>query len=106
MFKQFQEKFNALTCKSIENFIGIAYLRSGCMATAFFFLFCSASPAQNIPAKTGNDVNMPLHMLQPNYPVVYGKTTIEDVLLAGAEMINLLKQNKFEINDSAVQFAE
>lgn len=49
------------------------------MATAFFILFCSASPAQNISAKTGNDANMPLHMLQPDYPVAYGKTTIEDI---------------------------
>jgi len=79
MFKQFQAKFNALTCKSIENFIGITYSRNRCMATAFFMLFCSASPAQNIPAKTGNDANMPLHLLQPDYPVAYGKTTIEDI---------------------------
>ena len=44
------------------------------------FVFCIAiSPlnAQNIQVKT--DVNTPLHLLQPEYPVVYGKTTIEEI---------------------------
>lgn len=37
---------------------------------------------------------------------VYAAHSYGPLLLAGAEMINLLKNDKFEINDSAVQFAE
>jgi len=29
--------------------------------------------------KEGNDSNTPLHLLQPDYPVPYGKTTIADI---------------------------
>ena len=42
-------------------------------------LICLASIAQNATAKTGNDVTTPLHLLQPEYPVPYGKTTIDDI---------------------------
>lgn len=37
---------------------------------------------------------------------VYAAHSYGPVLLAGAEMISLLKENSFEINDSAVQFPE
>jgi unsaturated rhamnogalacturonyl hydrolase len=50
---------------------------------AVYFLFmvscCLTTAAQNLPAKGGKDSNTPLHMLQPDYPVPYGTTTIEDI---------------------------
>jgi unsaturated rhamnogalacturonyl hydrolase len=42
------------------------------------FFFGSNVSAQNIPAK-GNDTNTPLHALQPDYKIPYGKTKPEDV---------------------------
>ncbi|MES2648498.1 MAG: glycoside hydrolase family 88 protein [Bacteroidota bacterium] len=42
-------------------------------------LICLAAAAQNSIAKTGNDVTTPLHLLQPEYTVPYGKTTIDDI---------------------------
>jgi unsaturated rhamnogalacturonyl hydrolase len=44
----------------------------------FLMLYSVGLMAQNVPAK-GNDVNTPLHALQPDYKVPYGKTRPEDV---------------------------
>jgi unsaturated rhamnogalacturonyl hydrolase len=52
------------------------YIRSG--AIALFTLTTLLSNGQQAPVKT-NDTNTPLHALQPDYKVPYGKTTFEDV---------------------------
>jgi unsaturated rhamnogalacturonyl hydrolase len=53
-------------------------------------LICLASVAQNASAKTGNDVTTPLHLLQPEYPVPYGKTTIDDISKVLGRIYNYL----------------
>ena len=68
-----------------------------------------------------NDSTTPLHLIKPDYPVPYtgigfdpafyyhrpispfAAHGYEPVMLAGAEMIKLLKSHQFEINDSSVQ---
>jgi unsaturated rhamnogalacturonyl hydrolase len=45
--------------------------------------------AQNIPAK-GNDTNTPLHALQPDYKIPYGKTKPEDVKLITDRILQYL----------------
>lgn len=52
------------------------YIKSG--AIALFAFTTLLSNGQQTPAKT-NDTNTPLHALQPDYKVPYGKTSSEDV---------------------------
>jgi unsaturated rhamnogalacturonyl hydrolase len=40
---------------------------------------CNTATAQIKNKKTGTDATTPLHMLQPDYPVQYGKTTVTDI---------------------------
>jgi rhamnogalacturonyl hydrolase YesR len=47
------------------------------LTTCFFTLFVGLSFAQQKQAT--NDVTTPLHLLQPDYPVPYGKTKPEDI---------------------------
>jgi rhamnogalacturonyl hydrolase YesR len=49
-----------------------------CTVGFAIFIWCTAG-AQNPSAKGQKDANAPLHLLQPDYPVPYGKTNIEDI---------------------------
>src|SRR5690606_21335669 len=42
-------------------------------------LFSCANPEGAGKEEVTNDVNTPLHLLQPDYPVQYGETTAEDI---------------------------
>ncbi len=45
----------------------------------FLVLSVTLSHAQNAPGKDQKDSNTPLHLMQPAYPVPYGKTTVSDI---------------------------
>jgi unsaturated rhamnogalacturonyl hydrolase len=51
-----------------------AIAKYGCLL--YILLVCVTARAQNTK---GNDSNTPLHALQPNYKIPYGKTTTQDV---------------------------
>ena len=96
----------------------------------FFILFSTFFVVQSIFAQRNEtkatDANTPLHLLKPDYPTPYGKVEIDSVIniltrihgyldrvtppnsaiLAGSEVIQLLKNEQFEINDSSLQLLE
>src|SRR3546814_15003203 len=47
--------------------------------SAATLLFSCTNPEGTDKEEVANDVNTPLHLLQPDYPVHYGETTPEDV---------------------------
>lgn len=59
-----------------ENFRRMA---AKCMALSFGLLALTSSYAQDTKDKNLKDGNTPLHMLQPDYPTQYGKTTPADI---------------------------
>ena len=48
------------------------------LGVMLFLTSCHLSKEKN-SKEVSNDVTTPLHMLQPDYPVTYGETTIEDI---------------------------
>lgn len=50
-----------------------------CKILFLFAISLSTASAQTRPAKEVKDANTPLHMLQPDYPIPYGKTTVADI---------------------------
>lgn len=63
----------------LTSFLCRKHLAAAGIAAASLCMFNSMSVAQTARPAVGTDANAPLHLLQPEYPVPYGKTTVEDI---------------------------
>lgn len=67
-------------------------MRTISTVTAALLFWVLAVPAAAQPAERKTDVNTPLHLLQPDYDVPYGKTKIEDIYAVLSRMLGYLDQ--------------
>jgi rhamnogalacturonyl hydrolase YesR len=81
------------------------------VAAALLF-WTSALPAVAQSTEKKTDVNTPLHLLQPNYDVPYGKTTIDDIssvlnrMLDYLEMVTPMTLVNSKTNETVADFTK
>ena len=91
-----------------NNYCCFIFLRKMyCITAVLLFFICNNAVAQKHPGQ--KDSNTPLHLLQPDYKIPYGKTTVESISMVLDRVYNYLdavtpaklvsKQNGEEIKD-------